>query len=132
MKILNIIGELYYKCFKKLLIRVLKRHKGIEFIILNGSFARDELRYFKSDVDISIILNTADKKAFQKWYARRLRFISVLFPFFLPISERLHNVFLLEELSQVDQSEAFRAYLKNEPYKVLYGVQLTNCEPSQY
>jgi predicted nucleotidyltransferase len=121
LNILNLVGHLYYRFFLKLLIRGLSKHNDIELIIINGSFARGEIVFFKSDLDVSIILKGHDKEAFKKSYIKRLRFISAFFPYFLPIDERLNNVFSLEELSLSNHSDAYKAYLRNEPYRVVFG-----------
>lgn len=100
---------------------LVSKHKGISHIILNGSLAENKARFFKSDIDISIILkDDCNKTSFEIFYKKRVLFAALFCPYFLPLSERLHNIYYLRDLKSRDPS-MFRGYLKKSSYKVLFG-----------
>lgn len=119
-----VLGKLYYQACIKIFVTHLKKHTEVKQIILNGSVANEICNYFISDIDISIILKAnSSVEDFNKLYKKKLYLFSLLCPYLLPISERLQNVYNEDELSS-EFPHTYRGFLKNTPYKVLYGEEL--------
>jgi predicted nucleotidyltransferase len=128
---IKLVGKLYYEFSVKMLTKILAKDDRVSAVVLNGSMASGKVKYFRSDIDISVVLKSgADLDNFLDYYEKILFIYKFLCPFILPVDERLLNV-ITEDTFTHNIPNVYLGYLQDYEYKVLYG-QIPQVPQSEY
>ena len=121
---ISYFGKIYYDFSINLFVNQIKKYTKVSHIILNGSVANGTCKYFRSDIDLTVILKGNESvEEFYHFYHQKLRVLKLVCPYILPVSERIQNVYNEDQLSS-SKPLPYRGFLNNTPYKVLYGGEL--------